>query len=123
MGPGGHIKPPLWSLTNIKRVAADITRVRPTFCAVRPTICAVGRHFARCGRHLPGQDSFFPFFENFSKCFGLFQGEKYTFFQKFSKIGLVAEKLMITFRGGGSDPKVIKITFFYYFFLTLPLAK
>ena len=54
---------------------------------------------------------FFPFFENFSKCFGLFQGEKYTFFQKFSKIGLVAEKKMITFRGV-SDPKVIKITFF-----------
>ena len=26
---------------------------------------------------------------------------KNTFFQKFSKIGLVAEKLMITFRGGG----------------------
>ena len=48
-------------------------------------------------------------------CFGLFQGEKYTFFQKFSKIGLVAEKLMITFRGGGSDTKVIKITFFFYF--------
>ena len=33
-----------------------------------------------------------PIFENFSMCFGLFQGEKYTFPQKFSKIGLVAEK-------------------------------
>ena len=38
-------------------------------------------------------------------CFGLFNGEKYTFFQKFSNIGLVAEKLMIIFRGGGPDPK------------------
>merc|ERR1712018_1101544 len=93
-GPGGHIKPPLWSLTNIKCVAADVTCVRPTFCAVRPTFCAVGRHFAWCGRHLLAQDSFFPFFENFLKCFGLFQGEKYTFFQKFSKIGLVAKKLI-----------------------------
>ena len=50
-------------------------------------------------------------FEGCCKCFGLFQVEKYTFSQKFSKIGLVAEKLMITFRGGGSEPKVIKITF------------
>ena len=54
------------------------------------------RHFAWCGQYLLAQDSFFPFFENFSKCFVLFQGEKYTFFPKFSKIGLVAEKLMIT---------------------------
>ena len=29
-----------------------------------------------------------------TQCFGIFQGEKYTFFQKFSKIGLVAEKLL-----------------------------
>ena len=42
---------------------------------------------------------------HFSQYFELFQKEKYTFFQWFLKI-LVAEKLMITFRGGvGSDPK------------------
>ena len=45
--------------------------------------------------------------------FWSFQREKYTFFQKCSKIGLVAKKLIIPFfLGGGSEPKVVKITFF-----------
>ena len=39
--------------------------------------------------------------------------EKYAFFQKCSKIGLVAKKNGYHFLGGaGSEPKVIKITFF-----------
>ena len=41
-----------------------------------------------------------------------FQKEKCTFFQKCSKIVLVAKKL---FRGGVSEPKVINITLFFYF--------
>ena len=34
--PWGAHKAPLWSLTNIKRIATDITHVQPTFCSVQP---------------------------------------------------------------------------------------
>ena len=45
-----------------------------------------------------------------------FSKGKIHFFQKCSKIGLVAKKMIITFRGGGSEPKVIIITLFLFFF-------
>ena len=50
-------------------------------------------------------------------CFGLFQG-KNTFFQKFSKIGLVAEKLIL---GGGWFRAKSNQDFTFFYFLFLPL--
>ena len=104
MGPGGHIKPPLWSLTNIKRVAADITRVRPTFCAVRPTFCAVDRHFAWWADILRGaadiclpKTHFFPFLKIFLSVLDFFKGKNKLSLKNSQKIGLVAENLMILF--------------------------
>ena len=38
-----------------------------------------------------------PIFWNFSKCFGIFKGKNTLFFQKCSKNGLVAKKMVITF--------------------------
>ena len=64
---------------------------------------ACSQRFARCSWHLLAHNSFFPFSKSISKC-----SEKYTIFQKFSNIGLVAQKLKITF---------------FLFFLTLPLAQ
>ena len=121
---GAHQAPPFWSLTNIKHVAADITRgAADISCGAANISCGaadISRGVSDISRGaadicLP-KTHFFPFFENFSKCFGNFQVEKYTFFQKFSKIGLVAEKLMITFRGGGARPKRNQDYFFLFCF-------
>ena len=74
-----------------------------TLCAVRPTFHVVQPTFGVSNTHSPP-------LKRFSKCFGLFKGKRYTF-PKSAKIGLVAEKLMRTFR-------VNHDSFFY--FLTLP---
>ena len=53
-------------------------------------LCGTSQQIARCGeQHELAHD---PFYENFLK-------GKNTLLQKFSKIGLVAEKLRINFRG------------------------
>ena len=97
---------------------------------VRPTCHAVQleRHAVRPTRHATNTPlgvantatftaftSFLAIFEIFFKCFQLFQGQKNIFFKKCSKNGLVSKKQKIFLslsRVGGSDLKVIKITFF-----------
>ena len=79
-----------------------------------------GRYAVRCGRHAVRFTSFLANFEKFSKCFQLFQGQKYIFFKKCSKNGLVSKKIeniFITFKGGGVRPQSDK----NHFFLSLPL--
>ena len=78
--------------------AADITRARPTSRAV---VCVAV--------------NFFSFFENFSKCFWLFKGEKIIFFKKFSNNGLVSKKnrkIFYHFLGGGVKTQSDKNHFF-----------
>ena len=53
------------------------------------------------------------------KVFWAFQREKYNFFQKCSKNGLVAKKMVIPFFGGGVRTQSDK----YHFFLTQHLLK
>ena len=50
--------------------------------------------------------------EELLKCFGIFKGKKYTFFQKCSKIGLVAKKLISLFLGEGVRTQGDKNHFF-----------
>ena len=87
-------------MANISRFMAGITQGMAIILRIVPEIFHVKHQF----------------FENvFEKGFGLFKG-KNALFQKYSKIGLVAKKLIITFKGGGSEPKVININLFFYFF-------
>ena len=73
----------------------------------QPKLRVGGRHHARAAdiaRSCMCSSQFFSFFENFSKCFWLFKGEKIIFFKKFSNNGLVSKKNgknFYHFLGGG----------------------
>ena len=62
-GPGGHIKPPpLWSLTNIKHVAANITRGAADILRGAANILRSAVNILHSA-HLLAQDSFLDFFK------------------------------------------------------------
>merc|ERR1711973_196979 len=103
---GGSSSPPLWSLANIKCVAAIILRGPAVILCGMTSICS-NLHDILHFQH--------QFFEIFLSVLGFSKG-KYTFFQKCSKNGLVAKKMVITFGGGGAEPKGINIPFFFFFF-------
>ena len=86
LGPGGLLKPPLWSLANIKCVAAVILRGAAVILRGPAVIlCSMTSICSNLHDNLHFQ------------VFWDFQREKYTFFQKCSKNGLVAKKMVITF--------------------------
>ena len=78
MGPGGHIKPPLWSMANIKHVAADIMRgAADISCVAADILCGVAKICL-------AKTHFFPFLKIFLSVFDFFKG-KNTLFSKNSQ--------------------------------------
>ena len=87
-GPGGLLKAPLWSLVNIMCVAANITRGAAVILhGLAVILRGMTSIWSNVHDILHFQHQFFEM-----KVFLDFQREKYTFFQKCSKIGLVAKK-------------------------------
>ena len=93
----------------------------------QPILRVGGRHHGRAtdiARGCMCSSQFFSFFENFSKCFWLFKGEKIIFFKKFSNNGLVSkkiEKIFITY-WGGVKTQSDKYHFFFFFFFNPSLT-
>ena len=118
--PRGSLRPPWRShecLVRPKHRAVRPTRrmVCPTCHKVRPTRCKV-RPTRRKVWYAVRFTSFLANFEKFSKCFQLFQGQKYIFFKKCSKNGLVSKKnrkYFYHFLGGGVRPQSDKNHFFF----------
>ena len=109
LGPWGAPQAPLWSLANIQCVAANIT---PSAAVILHGLTIILRIMTSICSNMHDILHFQQQF--FQQVFWDFQREKYTFFQKCSKIGVVAKKWLSLFRGkGGSEPKVINIIFFF----------
>ena len=105
----------VWLTTRVcgrqRMCAADNARVRPT-----TLVC--GQQCLWVVTSMYGS-FFLSFFENFSKCFWLFKGEKNIFFKKFSNNGLVSKKNRKNFHhflGGGVRTQSEKNHFFYFYF-------
>ena len=90
----GGTSSPLWSFANIKWVVANITHGAAEILHGAAIIfCGMASILSDVPAILHVQHQFFEIFEVFWD----FQREKYTFFQKCSKNGLVAKKMVITF--------------------------
>merc|ERR1712175_42365 len=112
LGPGGVLKPPLWSLANIKCVAAVIL-CGAAIILRGPTVILCGMTSICSNLHdiLHFQHQFF---EIFLSVLGFSKG-KIHFFPKVLKKWSSCQKNGYHFLGGGgSEPKVINITFFFF---------